>query len=114
MNQERMLRLADHLDAIPKDQFDMCHFCGTACCLAGHAVILFVGRNPANMHSDEVSEVAKGLLELNGVQMDALFYAVEGPMGEHPLEDITPSMAAEALRQVVREGYGEKALVVLP
>lgn len=47
MNRERLLRLADHLDTLPAESFDMGHWgvlnprgCGTVCCALGHACFI--------------------------------------------------------------------------
>lgn len=45
MNKECMLQLADYLDALPEEKFDMDNWCGTACCIAGHAQKLFKARH---------------------------------------------------------------------
>ena len=47
MNQERLLRLAEHLDTVNEKQFDMSNWarqsnCGTVCCACGHACNLFL------------------------------------------------------------------------
>ncbi len=45
MNAERLLRLADHLDTVPPELFDLAHWgsrvpCGTVCCAVGHACLM--------------------------------------------------------------------------
>lgn len=55
MNKERVLQLADYIEALPEEKFDMAIWCGTACCMAGHAKRLFKARprSTDELHGEE-------------------------------------------------------------
>lgn len=113
MNKERMLKLADALersrlgvrfnmrslcsdgDAVVGDQLE----CGTSCCIAGMACLMFGGRGCAFSGT-----VARSLLDLNSDQANRLFY--NSRLYVSPKEewrDITKKEAVAAIRRMVRE-----------
>lgn len=62
MNKERLLRLADHLDAIDPIKFDLTDWrCGTTACAIGHAC--------------DIPEFKEAGLKLAGVSYDSYPYA---------------------------------------
>ena len=106
MNIERLTALAEFLDrpAIPYE-FNMDtwmelegdrdnNWCGTECCLAGLAVLMFADF-PINYQMSVQSHGAE-LLGLNFDQAHSLFLPYRSPV--EVWADITPAMAAEAVR----------------
>lgn len=95
MNKERMLRLADRLEKIDPNDFDMNDFaykreCGTTCCVAGHALLMarwrlgeddvfnspaFVSRRGVEIHTSQVGDYAQEYLGLTEPQAKKLFYS---------------------------------------
>jgi len=125
MNRKRLLAIADEIerrDKFPKVTFDMAMDiqipnkdtytltrvgdkleCGAACCVAGYACLMFgqKGRLVSCRHAQE-------LLELTNEEADGLFYnQYANPYGEVEFEKITASLAAETLRRVAKEGWGD-------
>ena len=95
MNKQRMLRLADRLEKIDPNKFDMNAFadkreCGTTCCVAGHALLMagwklgeadvweavaFVSRRGVEVHTSQVGDYAQEYLGLTEPQAKKLFYS---------------------------------------
>lgn len=131
MNKERLLALADHLEKIP--QLDLSnsvyastnptlddaptHFCmakwyenytcGTAACIAGHAVYLWKDDLPFKPdpskpigRDENVYDMGKEILGLPTRQADYLFMGYWSP---RPIHAITPQEAAAELRRMAGE-----------
>ena len=107
MNRERILKVADFLEALPPERFDpdfwfkyqgpsipnertyvRDHPCGTAACIGGWTEILF---------DPEGNGDAEDLLGLTTEQADALFFDIV----EH---DPSPAQAAAVLRRLAETG----------
>lgn len=106
MNFERLTALAEFLErpALPYE-FNMNtwmrlegdrdnNWCGTECCLAGIAVLMFAD-SPIN-HQMSVQHRAAGLLGLDSIQAHSLFLPYRSPV--EVWSEITPADAAEAVR----------------
>lgn len=68
-----MLATADHIEKNP-DKYDQTSWCGTACCIAGHAA-LASGEVPDDLDATDVSCVARRFLGIEYEQGAALFQA---------------------------------------
>ncbi len=118
MNVQRISALIAHLEALPPERFDMSDWwyerlCGTAGCIAGHAVELFA---PAMEHRG--SYWAREVLDITTEQADSLFYA--DYLCRHPdeedatgrvsdgfppvLSEVTTAQAVAALRNLLEHG----------
>ena len=106
MNIERLTALAEFLErpAIPYE-FNMNtwmhlegnrdnNWCGTECCLAGIAVLMFAD-SPIH-HKMSVQHHAAALLGLGSTQAHSLFHPYRSPV--KVWDEITPAMAAKAVR----------------
>ena len=121
MNKERVLKLADDLEADEKFVFDMGSFvdklddpawyakyapaenipenhCGTACCIAGYVSLVYV--DPLTK-SWVMAEVAQTYLGLTGEQASELF---EVESDDVDLTDITRTQAVATLRNLAETG----------
>ena len=113
MNTPRLNHLADFLDALPPERFDMNtffgrglhyhepagalltdHECGTTACIAGWAIVKWAPDHP---HDGACFTLAKDLLDLTERQADNLFY----PYVASPVSN---SRAAQALRNLAETG----------
>ncbi len=116
MHIERMLQLADSIEksTLPV-RLTMEHFCrsddqvfvgdpipcGTACCIAGWACLLFGDRG---MEVDgNAFEAAQALLGLTPLQSECLFYNYECYIFDCDLQDVTREQATAAIRRMVAE-----------
>lgn len=109
--QRNCLELADHLEQVDDELFDMSTFivpneeCGTAGCIAGHAGALWnLGRS--EFFVTQVSSViAADKLGLDDYEADDLFIRCPDVYGEAIAhEHVTKRMAAAALRRFVHTG----------
>jgi hypothetical protein len=136
MNVERLLKLADHIEALPPEKFEMGDYfcrlvfdvddpskvvghahekhptrsfldegCGTAACIAGHAVHLFADdedwERVVVSSSLKAHDVASGLLGLSHTQASYLFYGEWAPQQLMPdSERYSRTRAAAAIRDV--------------
>jgi hypothetical protein len=124
MNKQRILKLADLIEAAPHDltrrtpglSFDMStyvnyHGCGTAACIAGWTVLKF---GDDKWSGTSVSQYARRLLDLKEYVANKLFLPTH-PQNESNDQDdpsyvhlnydqITPSMAAAQLRNLAETG----------
>jgi hypothetical protein len=71
MNLENMKKVRDAIAA--SDHFDMSNWCGTSCCIAGHATILATGKDTEFMSSSQVSSIAQEFLDLSSKEASTLF-----------------------------------------
>lgn len=76
MNLDNWIRLREHLAAQPDEAWCFVSFCGTACCLAGHACLM---EGMKLRHSDEIKQIAAEIL---GIDWDDDAMNV-GPISEH-------------------------------
>tara|TARA_R110002153_G_scaffold274298_2_gene448221 strand:- start:36546 stop:36908 length:363 start_codon:yes stop_codon:yes gene_type:complete len=112
MNPKRILQLADYLEALPEDEFNMRRWvCGTTACIGGHCERMVMGSKiiPDSSHyfvlSNRKLPCAKIYLELTDEQEDDLFY----PRIDHngltgDLNSITLPMAIKTLRNFAATG----------
>lgn len=100
MNKERLELLADHIEKLPPEKFDMWQWCGTACCVAGHAISL-AGIRPR--HKDETPGLAQKWLGLTMDQRTALF----SPIGRLGAMSSPPKRAAAVVRHLKDTGKVE-------
>jgi hypothetical protein len=136
MNVERLLKLADHIEALPPEKFEMGDYfcrlvfdvddpskvvgradeeqvtreflneeCGTAACIAGHAVHLFGGDEDWECVTANsgwaTHDVASGLLGLSHTQASYLFFGEWAPQQLMPdSERYSRARAAAAIRDV--------------
>ena len=101
LNKPNLTRLRNHLAALPEDarEFDMSDWCGTTCCIAGHAFILAEGR-PATS-ADKVPGVAKEWLGLNSREHSWLFIG-HFQNNDH-LDGVRPSHAVLAIDHLLAD-----------
>lgn len=52
MHIENIKRLIHYVKWVPEENFDMSRFCGTSCCFAGHAHMLFFGKQFRDQERD--------------------------------------------------------------
>lgn len=117
MNKERITQLADHLDTLTEDEFDMGQFergrrydhdlsdfaCYTPSCIAGYAAHMFApDRKDEQGHIRSCSLVAKEVLDLDGAHSRQLFLPSPEDFSvarydEH-VYGATPQQAAQVLR----------------
>jgi len=112
MNIPRMKALADHLETLPRSRFDQNAWCGTACCIAGHAVILFgserqrqaVLRDSQESLDGAVSDLATSLLGLSWLIAGELFdpASMWPPHYQTRTGNVTPKLAAKRLRRLIQ------------
>jgi hypothetical protein len=112
MNKERILALADLIEAQPhtglneKTGFNMGeyrHECGTPACIAGWAAAASVGDTTGTIKLEMYADIqAQQFLDLDGDQASALF---QPPCeDEDEWDEITPDHAAFTLRHLVKTG----------
>lgn len=94
MNKERLEMLAKHLEKLPRKEFDMGHWCGTACCIGGYIEKLF------GLPENGRIAVARDVVGLNPVQANQLFF------GETSAK-ATPQQAASVVRHLKDTGKVE-------
>lgn len=105
MNTERLEMLAAHLEKLPREEFNMGTWCGTACCIAGHLMSIEGRWRPAHGNCFQWEEyalpVAADLLELS-------FEDAADLMGCEPHnENATPQQAASVVRHLKDTGKVE-------
>lgn len=113
MNKERLEEVAQWLEAgAPERRFNMSrlldektssadkNWCGTECCIAGYVVTRYI---PFKVNFDTIEEDAAELLGLDLNTSDDLFYPkILGSYSwDGGWEDITPTQAAKAVRNVM-------------
>jgi hypothetical protein len=125
LNVERILKLADDIEADQRYVFDMSDFvghyrkegmnegdflrenvplhpCGTACCIAGFVKVAYsLSVEGLAGHSELM---AKNFLGLNQEQVEELFYVDSGKI---PLGEITRTQAVATLRRLAATGEVE-------
>ena len=116
MHEERLWKLADHIEDLPHDcavvtplpdydSFSMGEWliygkCGTVGCIAGWAVDLFHD-DPENVDNLDVEDEAKRLLGLSDREAYDLFLAGDWDLR---LGRVTPGVAAGVIRDFVETG----------
>jgi hypothetical protein len=119
MNKERLLELADFIEKLPPEAFEMEDWvtqneCGTTACIAGWACLRFIGGSVAKeRHIYDIDGSCINVLysarEVLGVDDESLYYLSEWPdkfYCEYTDPDITKTrnqVAAEYIRWFVRE-----------
>lgn len=107
MNLERLNILIDTLTTPMPYEFNMNawlvltgtpedHWCGTECCIAGLAIVLFAKDPLYTAHYAQ--EAAKAILDLTPQQADSLFY----PDPQGTWSDLTPTQGAQAIRNLIK------------
>ena len=95
---EKILELANFIEALPPEQFDMAHFeCGTARCIAGWALHLDGQDVLAPLSTGSSSTRARDLLGIDGDRASDLFFS---GIDYHP----TTKEAARVLRHLAITG----------
>ena len=89
MNKERLRKLAQHLDKMAPEKFDMGTWCGMPCCIGAHAQRLF---------RLKVGGVAKYL------DIEDKDYALFLPSRRTGAYDATPKQAAKVIRHLIKHG----------
>ena len=107
MNRERVLELADWIEKLPPEDFDMTtwrHGCQSPACIAGHAFALFEPKLFANTIGSEYSR-AKSALGLNRRRAADLF-TPDGLM-----DRTTNIQAARVLRHLAETGVVDWTII---
>lgn len=109
----RLRKLIAHIKAAPHT-YDQDHFCGGACCLAGHALLMFGNKQDR--------EWITGTLYISGVgaRAETLLHLEHGPVWCHPLFDgleswparfrtrkphkVTPHLAGKRVEHFIKTG----------
>ena len=82
MNKQRLIELAEHIESLPRGEFDMSFYlyeakCGTVACIAGHATLLYADEwkksKFINGHTESAFTEAMKALELCSGEAFALF-----------------------------------------
>ena len=132
MNKERMMMLADLLDSLPEEKFDLTYWindreqeeetpdyvdlsvydCNTTACIAGWAVALKNDLAVDELYCGDVEKEAGEYLGLSRQEMQRLFYyGIETIWNDHadeldcgfPYEDtVTSKIAATAIRNIAQ------------
>lgn len=127
MNRERILEVADEIEKLDPERFDMSnfitapgqefpsstsaarvlekepeHWCNTAGCIAGHTVLMFMEKSAIidALKKHAVDDCAQAILGLDDYTAGILFYG-------HPrldLERVSQRQAAATLRNLVETG----------
>lgn len=104
---QRIIELADLIEALPDEQFDMRLFrhypCNTPGCIGGWAVFHFAPNVWSRMNEPS-GEVAKKLLGLSNDQAEALFYVGDSCPDDSLYDSITQQDAAATLRHLAKTG----------
>lgn len=103
MNTERILHIADLIEKLEPQQFDMnewANSCGTVACIAGWTYLTY---------ADEVipgsaGTVAAEILGLDEEVANSLFVPTDEDGLDAMYEDITPAHAAQTLRKLAETG----------
>lgn len=112
MNIERLTEIAEWLENGGGRRGDIAYFdmttfgdpssCGTACCIAGAAALLYGGIDPASLAA--VDSIAESVLGLTPAQGGDLFWVDAVNFSEIDLEDITLAWAARTIRNLIATG----------
>lgn len=101
MNIEAFQRLRDHLAAQPDERWDMRLYCGTACCIAGHACEMNDKKPSSNAMSYWLASDILGLCESHdGLEASHVF---AGHWTTKPIEKITRRDALRYLDRAIAE-----------
>jgi hypothetical protein len=93
VNRENIQKVRDHIAGLNPEQFDMTHWCGTACCIAGWTAKLF--------DVDPGMNQAGAVLGLGGVPASDLFLGFGSPT---PLTSLQQSDAVAVLDHLLQTG----------
>ena len=93
MNKERILAVADAIEAHPQE-FTMVDWCGTACCIAGWAMKMYAPEKETWYLNDAAEVLGLGVKEAN-----SLFLA---DWTEKLLVEITAAETATYLRELAK------------
>lgn len=107
MNTERILQLAQYIESLPEEKFDMSefHVCETAVCIAGYACQLFKEDKTYDLSGwQSYSDFAACALELPRGLARELFLPSGTECGYSFLECIPKSDAVETLRNLAETG----------
>lgn len=109
----RLLKLATRLEATPWRKFDQNAFCGTGCCIAGHAVLTFGSKSVVAKMTKALRKtwtlpdfsISRTAVELLGLSIQERFDLFKGPGSwsecyKTPRGNVTPRLAAKALRDL--------------
>jgi hypothetical protein len=107
MNRRNVERLINHLKSIDPKHFDMGSFspsCGTACCVAGHAVELATGK--PSQWTANVPATAAQWLEIDEDILTKLFHLKwpEEITEKHKLDNVA-GLSTENIDYYIRDGY---------
>jgi hypothetical protein len=96
MNKERLEQLAAHIEALPPEKFDMSKWCGTPCCIGGHAEKLF-----------KLDPTEEDTLGLDYDKLFSLFYPII--RGHHYSDPglANNTQAANVIRHLIKTGKVE-------
>lgn len=105
MNKAKMEKLRDTVVLCDDSKFNMLHWCGTACCLAGHT-LLMEDIDPeeifnARLNSFDVEIKAAMILDLDPAASNHFFV---GMWYEEGLDKITRTEAVVYLNNVLEKG----------
>lgn len=129
MNHQKMLELADFMDTVEPEHFDMQYYgnkfadtrfvckedmtiCGSTCCIAGYVAVnkgycVYPGGALRKQDGEIVTsafEVARKELGLTYVQASHLFYSMYWPEG---FDKNNPKEAARLIREMVKKDQNE-------
>ena len=115
MNIDNLERLESHLrNSVRDSDFRMHTFCGTACCIGGHAHALAIDEGFDNDGFENIQTVARHWLDLSAAQAHSLFFphctldsnglVLDPPGDDQSGWDATPQQAADAVRMLIDTG----------
>lgn len=107
MNKERLRKLAQRLDKTPREKFDMRTWCGTKCCIAGHALIMARQRRPA--YDSDLDQWRDTIRPAAAEYLGIDFNTGEDLMDCDPFgnQSATPKQAAKVIRHLIKTGKVE-------
>lgn len=106
MNRERLRKLAQRLDKTPREKFTMTTWCGSRCCIAGHALIM--ARKPRDpFFWVDVRYAAADYLGLDYHTADILMTPDMNPGSVDAIEGSAPKQAAKVIRNLIKTGKVE-------
>jgi hypothetical protein len=129
MNKERMLELAAEIEKLPhghfkpyeennvcnlaiapEHSFNMTYYfddCGSPCCIAGHAAAKYRAHIEAPW-SNGAARDARIWLDLTEEQANILFVPRFNFLEDYGLPDVTPSQAAQAIRNMAEKPWADE------
>lgn len=103
MNKERLKKLAQKLDKTKPEKFNMHEWCGTTCCIAGHALIMARKSRDDMRFWGDAMYWARSYLDLSELVARELMWPA--PVQHMTFRwNATPKQAAKVIRHLIKTG----------